>query len=145
MGSIQKQIFFEAPIEKVWTAFIDFSKSPEWVASVLESQPLEGEPGKAGHRWREIWEFMSQKIQVDHELTVCEPFQKIEIKSQLPLGASMHRTLEFRPGKSGSDVLAQVFWELGFIGSMIGEEAAAEVMRKNLDLTAENWKRRADR
>ncbi len=142
MGSIQKQIFFDASVEKTWSAFIDFSKSPEWVAGVIDSSPLSGEMGTAGQQWREIWEFMTQKIQVDHTLTLCETFQKIEIISQLPFGATMQKSLEFRPREAGSEVLVQVSWELGFIGSMIGEEAAADVMRKNLDLTAENWQRR---
>lgn len=142
MGSIQKQIFFDAPIEKAWSACIDFSRSPEWVAGVIDSSPLAGEAGKAGHQWREVWEFMTQKIQVDHVLTLCETHQKIEITSQLPFGATMQKSMEFRPREAGSEVLVQVSWELGFIGTMIGEEAAQDVMRKNLDLTAQNWQQR---
>ncbi len=143
MGEIRKHIYFSASPETIWKILMDVQSTPQWVAGVTESTILKPSSG-AGLCWREIWEFMNQKIQVDHEMISCEPHVKAEIRSKLPLGASMEKLMEIQTSNEKTVLALSLTWNLGMVGSMIGEDAVQEVMDQNLEKTAQNWKNLAE-
>jgi carbon monoxide dehydrogenase subunit G len=144
MGQISKQIFFNAPVEKVWKIWTDVEKSPEWVEGVQESKITSAVREGKGLSWKEKCVFGKQTIQMDHEMKEWEPFKKTMARTGLPMGGMMETTADFRQTPNGAEVNLTVEWDLGFVGSMIGEEKLHHMMEKSFDATAVKWKAKAE-
>lgn len=145
MGQISRQLFFTAPLEKVWKIWTDVEKTPEWVEGVQESK-ITGEvrEGK-GLSWKEKCLFGKQVIQMDHEMKECEPLKKTHTRTGLPMGGTMESTAEFKPGPGGTEVNLSIEWDLGMVGAIIGEEKLQHMMEKSFNATAEKWKAKAEK
>jgi uncharacterized protein YndB with AHSA1/START domain len=96
MGSITKQIFFKAPVEKVWGIWTDVEKTPEWVEGVQQSKIVSDVREGKGLEWQEKCLFGKQVIQMDHEVKQWEPLKKTFYRTGLPMGGSMETTAEFQ-------------------------------------------------
>lgn len=145
MKSLSTQITFNAPVEQVWDFWADVENTPKWVDGVESSRITAGskEQGK-GLSWQEFCCFGDHKIQIDHEVTEWEAAKKVHVKTELPLGGSMQRTLEFKSTETGSLVNLEVSWDLGMAGIMVGEEKAAQILEKSFNQTSQNWKKEID-
>jgi carbon monoxide dehydrogenase subunit G len=144
MGEIQKQIFFNAPVEKVWGIWTNVEKTPEWVEGVQESRITSGVREGRGLEWTEKCQFGKQVISMDHEIKDWEPLKKTFAKTGLPMGGSMETTAEFKPSPQGTEVLLHVEWDLGMVGAIIGEEKLQHMMQKSFDATTAKWKAKAE-
>ncbi len=144
MGSISKQVFFNVPVEKVWSIWADVEKTPEWVEGVQSSKIVSDVREGKGLEWQEKCLFGKQVIQMDHEVKQWEPLKKTFYRTGLPMGGSMETTAEFRPAPQGTEVNLQVEWDLGMVGMMIGEDKLHHMMDKAFTLTTEKWKARAE-
>ena len=145
MGSIQKQLFFNAPVEKVWKIWTDVEKTPEWVEGVQESKILSAVREGKGLEWREKCLFGKQVIQMDHVVKECDPQKKTLTRTGLPMGGSMETTAEFKPSTQGAEVNLLVEWDLGMVGMMIGEDKLRHMMEKSFNATIEKWKSKAEK
>ena len=144
MGQIQKQLFFTAPLEKVWQVWVDVAKTPEWVEGVTESKITSSLHEGKGLAWEEKCLFGKKMIQMDHEMIEWEPPKRVVIHTGLPMGGSMDRTAEFKPASQGTEVNILLEWDLGIVGAMIGDEKLQHMMEKSFDLTAAKWKSRVE-
>ena len=144
MGAISKQIFFNAPVEKVWKIWADVEKTPEWVEGVQESKIVSNVREGKGLEWQEKCLFGKQVIQMDHRVKEWEPLKKTFYMTGLPMGGTMETTAEFKPSPQGTEVNLQAEWDLGMVGMMIGEDKLHHMMDKALTLTSEKWKSKAE-
>lgn len=144
MGQIQKQIFFNAPLEKVWKIWIDVGKTHEWVCGVQESSVTSGCREGKGLAWKEKCEFGKKVIQMDHEFTVWEPLKKTVISTGLPMGGSMERIAEFNAAPGGTEAKVSMEWDLGMVGAFFDEDKLHHMMEKSFDETARRWKEKAE-
>ena len=132
MGSLQRQIFFNAPLAKVWKIWTDVEKTPEWVEGVQESKITSPVREGKGLCWKEKCLFGKQVIQMDHELKECEPLKKTFTSTGLPMGGMMETTAEFKEARGGTEANLLLEWDLGMVGAMIGEEKLQHMMGKVL-------------
>ncbi len=144
MGSINKQLFFNAPLEKVWKIWVDVEKTTEWVEGVQESRITSPVREGKGLEWSEKCLFGKQVIQMDHAMKEWEPHKKTRAYTGLPMGGSMETTAEFKPSGQGSEANLYVEWDLGMVGMIIGEDKLQHMMEKALTLTSEKWKAKAE-
>ena len=144
MGQIQKQLFFSAPLEKVWEIWTDVEKTPEWVEGVQESTLTSCAREGKGLSWNEKCLFGKKVVQMDHEMTEWEPFKKTVIRTGLPMGGSMERTAEFCRTPEGAEVNIQLEWDLGMVGAFFDEDKLRHMMEKSFDETAAKWKAKAE-
>ncbi len=144
MGSLSKQIFFNAPLEKVWKIWTDVEKSPEWVEGVQSSKITSHEREGKGLEWEEKCLFGKQVIQMDHEMKEWEPLKKTYARTGLPMGGSMETTAEFKTSGAVTEANLLVEWDLGMVGMMIGEDKLHHMMDKALNATTEKWKAKAE-
>ena len=96
MGQISRQIFFKAPVARVWKVWTGVEKTPEWVEGVQESTLTSSVREGRGLSWNEKCLFGKKVIRMDHEATEWEEGKKIVIRTGLPMGGSMERIAEFR-------------------------------------------------
>ena len=144
MGQISKQLFFNAPVEKVWKIWTNVEKSPEWVEGVQASKITSAVREGKGLAWKEKCLFGKQTIQMDHEMKEWEPLKRTMARTGLPMGGMMETIAAFREMPNGAEVNLTVEWDLGFIGGMIGEEKLHHMMEKSFDATAAKWKAKAE-
>ena len=156
MGSLSKQIFFNAPLEKVWKIWTDVEKTPEWVEGVQSSKITSPIKEGKGLEWEEKCVFGKQTIQMDHAMKEWDVLKKTFARTGLPMGGSMETTAEFRsvgagsprPGEGTSplhtEVNLLVEWDLGMVGMMIGEDKLHHMMDKALSATTSKWKAKAE-
>ncbi len=145
MGQIQKQFFFNAPVEKVWKIWTDVEKTPQWVEGVQESKITSDVREGKGLEWKEKCLFGKQMIQMEHEMKEWEPLKRTFARTGLPMGGMMETATDFREANGGTEVTLTVEWDLGFVGGMIGEEKLHHMMEKSFDLTAAHWKAQAEK
>ncbi len=145
MGQIQKQLFFNAPLEKVWEIWTDVEKTPQWVEGVQESKITSTVREGKGLCWREKCLFGKQTIQMDHEMKEWEPLKRTFARTGLPMGGTMETSSDFREVDGGTEVNLTVEWDLGFVGAMIGEEKLHHMMEKSFNLTVDQWKAKAEK
>lgn len=145
MTQLYKQVFVNAPLEKVWQISIDTDKFPEWVQGVRESRVSGFVKSGKGLEWQEKCEFGSQILEINHEFTEVVPMQKTVTKSGLPMGGSMERIATFKPVGDQIEVNVQLSWDLGMIGMFVTEEKVYAMFEKGLAQTLENWKARAEK
>ena len=144
MGQIQKQLFFNAPLEKVWKIWTDVEKTPEWVEGVQESKITSSVREGKGLSWKERCLFGKQVIQMDHEIKEWEPLKRTLTKTGLPMGGTMETIADFRQTPQGTEVNVSVEWDLGIAGAFIGEDKLHHMMEKSFDLTTATWKVKAE-
>ena len=144
MGEISKQLFFKAPLDKVWKVWVDVEKTPEWVEGVQESQITSQTREGKGLAWKEKCLFGKTVIQMDHEMIEWEPEKKTAIHTGLPMGGFMDRTAEFKTSSEGTEVNIQMEWDMGIAGAMIGEDKLHHMMEKSFGLTVSKWKAKAE-
>ncbi|MBI3317456.1 MAG: SRPBCC family protein [Candidatus Omnitrophica bacterium] len=144
MGSIQKQLWFNAPLNKVWDIWVDVEKTPEWVEGVQESRITSAVRSGRGLSWNEKCEFGKKVIQMDHEITEWEEGKKTAIHSGLPMGGSMDRSAQFKATDQGTQVDLMLEWDLGMVGAFFDEGKLQHMMEKSFNATAEKWKARAE-
>ena len=144
MGQIQKQLFFSAPLERVWNIWTDVEKTPDWVEGVGESRITSAAREGKGLSWNEKCLFGKKAIQMDHEFTDWELRQRAVIRTGLPMGGTMERTAEFKETPQGTQVNVQVEWDLGMVGAFFDEDKLHHMMEKSFDLTAAKWKMKAE-
>ena len=144
MGQISKQLFFNAPLEKVWKIWTDVEKMTEWVEGVQEVKlTSSGREGK-GVSWNEKCLFGKEVIQIDHEVTEWDPPKTTVIRTGLPMGGWMERTAECKESSQGTEANVLVEWALGIVGAMIGEDKLQHMMEKSFDLTVAKWRTKAE-
>ncbi len=143
MGQISKQLFFNAPVEKVWGVWTDVAHTPQWVEGVSQSRITSAAKEGKGLAWNEKCLFGKKEIQMDHEFTEWEPLKRTAIRTGLPMGGSMERVAEFKPSGSGTEVNVQLEWDLGMVGAFFDEDKLRHMMEKSFDLTAAKWKEKA--
>lgn len=144
MGSIEKKLFFNAPVERVWKVWVDVEKTPEWVEGVQESRVTSPAREGKGFSWSEKCLFGKKLIQMEHEFSDWEPLKRSVIRTGLPMGGTMERACEFAPAAGGTEVSVHLEWDLGLVGAFFDEDKLAHMMEKSFDLTAEKWKTRAE-
>ncbi|MBI3312717.1 MAG: SRPBCC family protein [Candidatus Omnitrophica bacterium] len=144
MGQIQKQLSFNAPLEKVWKIWTDVEKTPEWVEGVQQSRLTSAAREGRGLSWNEKCQFGKNVIQMDHEITEWEPLKRTVIRTGLPMGGSMERVAEFKSAGQGTEVSLSLEWDLGMVGAFIEEAKLQHMMEKTFDLTAAKWKAQAE-
>ena len=145
MGEISKQLFFNAPLEKVWSIWTAVDKTPEWVEGVQESRRTGIVKEGKGLEWQEKCQFGSKVIQMDHEFTEWDLMKRAVIRTGLPMGGSMERTADFKSTpEGGTEVKAFLEWDLGMIGAFFDEDKLRHMMEKSFDQTAAKWKARAE-
>ena len=145
MGKIQKQLFFNAPLEKVWKVWTDVLKTPEWVEGVSESRVTSGARDGKGLCWSEKCLFGKKGIQMDHEFTEWDPLKRTVIRTGLPMGGTMERTTEFRRTPQGTEANVLLEWDLGMIGAFFEDDKLRHMMEKSFDQTAAKWKAKAEK
>ena len=144
MGEIQKQLFFKAPLARVWEVWVRVEKTPEWVEGVQESRVTnQAGPGK-GLAWNGKCLFGKKVIQMDHEFTEWEPLKKTVIRTGLPMGGMMERTADFKETAGQTEVNVRLEWDLGMIGAFFDEDKLQHMMSRSFELTAEKWKAKAE-
>ena len=144
MGQISRQLFFNAPPEKVWKVWTDVEQTPQWVEGVQESKITSAVREGKGLEWKEKCLFGKQVIQMDHEMKDWEPLKKTFARTGLPMGGSMETTAEFKPSAQGAEVHMLVEWDLGMVGMMIGEDKLQHMMEKSFNATMDKWKAKAE-
>ena len=155
MAQISKQLFFNAPLERVWKIWTDVEKTPEWVEGVQESKITSTAREGKGLAWNEKCLFGKKVIQMDHEIREWEPNKRTVIKTGLPMGGTMERIAEFKevlgtgPKEQGgpvpkTEVNVSLEWDLGMIGAFFDEDKLLHMRSKSFDLTAANWKAKAE-
>ncbi len=144
MGQITKQIFINAPVERVWQIWIDVEKTPEWVHGVKESR-LTGmvKQGK-GLEWQEKCTLDGRLIEMDHEFVEFDFLKRTVIKTALPMGGSLERVVDFRPTEQGTEINAALSWDLGMISMFVPEEQVRSALDKSFSETSKNWKAKAE-
>ena len=144
MGPINKQIFFNAPLARVWKIWTDVEKIPEWVEGVQSSEITSSIREGKGLEWKEKCQFGKQVIQMDHTIKEWIAKQKTRTQTGLPMGGMMETTAEFRENAGVTEVNMQVEWDLGMVGMIIGEDKLNHMMNKSFDLTTMKWKAKAE-
>ena len=144
MGQIQRQLFFKAPLERVWKVWVEVEKTPEWVHGVQESCVTSSQREGKGLAWKEKCEFGKKVIQMDHEFSAWEPLKRTVISSGLPMGGTMERVAEFQSAPEGTQVNVTMEWDLGMVGAFFDEDKLHHMMEKSFDETARRWKEKAE-
>ena len=145
MGSISKQLFFSAPIEKVWKIWTDVEKTSEWVDGVQESKLTSSQKEGKGVSWEEKCLLAGKKlIQMNHSFVEWEDKKRTVTETGLPMGASMQTTAEFKNKGDQTEATINLEWDLGIVGAMMGDDKTQHIMEKSLNATAEKWKARAE-
>lgn len=144
MGQLEKTLLINAPLEKVWGIWIDVAKTPEWVDGVGESHITSVAKSGPGLTWEEHCMIDGKSIPMCHKMVVWEEKKKTVIKTGLPMGGSMERIAEFSVQGDQTQVRLQMEWDLGIAAMFIGEEKLQDILEKNCETTATNWKKRAE-
>jgi len=144
MGTIQKQLFFNAPLDKVWNIWTDVEKTPEWVEGVSKSEVTSSVREGKGLKWKEKCLFGKKEIQMDHEIKEFETQKRTVIHTGLPMGGSMDRTTDFKESPQGTEVNVLLEWDLGMVGAFFDEDKLRHMMEKSFDATATKWKAKAE-
>lgn len=146
MGQLQKQIFFNAPIEKVWSVWTDVEKTTDWVDGIQESKITSSIRKGKGVQWNEKCLFGGKKIiQMSHTYVEFEPLKKTRTETGLPMGSSMETRAEFKSaGPTSTEAQVWIEWDMGIVGAMMGEDKLQHMMEKSFNKTVENWKKRAE-
>ncbi len=145
MGTISKQIFIHASIEKVWSIWSDVEKTPEWVEGVKESKILSSVRVGKGLEWEEKSAMGGQTVQMQHEVREWDEKKKTAYYTKLPMGAVMETSAqfsEFAPGQIELNV--EISWNLGILSMMISDEKFEEMISKAFSKTLERLKAKAE-
>ena len=98
MGTISKQLFISAPLEKVWRIWSDVEKTPDWVEGVKESKILSSVRAGKGLEWEEKCAMGGQIVQMQHEVREWEEKKKTAYYTKLPMGAVMETSAPMKLG-----------------------------------------------
>ena len=145
MPQISKQIFFNAPLEKVWNIWVGVERTSAWVYGVQESKvESAGEKG-LGFCWSEKCAFGKKVIQMDHKFTEWQPLKRTVISTGLPMGGTMERVADFTVSPQGTEANVSMEWDLGMVGAFFDEDKLTHMMQKSFDETARQWKELAEK
>ena len=81
MSKIERSIVIERSIQDVFDFVHDPTKDPLWQTTLLESQPLDEGPLRAGSRVREVRRFLGIRLETSWEVTEYEPPTRSAITS----------------------------------------------------------------
>ncbi len=143
MSEHKTRLLIKAPLQRVWDIWVDVEKTPEWVHGVQSSEITAGGPGQ-GLCWKETGVVDGMPIPMEHSFLVWEPLHKTEIHTVLPLGGTMNRVVEFSENEEGTLVDVTMTWELGMIAMMISPEKIQTQIEESFEITAKNWKTKAE-
>jgi len=141
LSFLDKNFVLPADSKKVWQSIADVAATPNWIDGVQASEITSDAKEGVGLSWKEKSAFGKQAVQMDHEITIWEPNKKIKIHSGLPMGGSMDRTMEFTEKGNETEVKATLEWDMGIVGSMIGEDKLRHMLEKSFDQTIANWQK----
>lgn len=145
MGTVSKQVFFNASLEKVWKIWSDVEKTPEWVEGVKESKILSSVCEGKGLEWEEKCAMGGQIVQMQHEVREWDALKKTSYHTKLPMGAVMETHAEFRGQVKGQVELdVEISWNLGILSMMISDEKFEEMIDKAFSKTLERLKNKAE-
>jgi hypothetical protein len=81
VSKIERSIVIERSIQDVFDFVHDPTKDPLWQTTLLESQPLDEGPLRAGSRVREVRRFLGIRLETSWEVTEYEPPTRSAITS----------------------------------------------------------------
>ena len=145
MGEISKQLFINAPLDKVWTIWTDVEKTPQWVDGVQSSRITGFLKEGKGLEWQEKCLIDGRAIDMEHEFTEWELHKKTVTHTKLPMGGFLNRTAEFKTTPQGSEIQFCLQWDLGMMGMLVEADKVHGVLEKSLIKTGEKWKERAEK
>lgn len=139
---LEKEITLEAPLEKVWAVWTDVEKSPQWVSGVKESR-ITGEIREGlGMKWRELALLGGLSVPMEHTMAAWDLHRHAEIVTELPMGGSMRRKLDFLSASGKTRVLFKMDWDLGGAGFFLRPDEQMRIISESLEETICGWKRR---
>ncbi len=144
MGTITKQLFFDAPLEVVWSIWTDVEKTPEWTEGVRASRIISATKYGPGLCWEEKCFFASTMVDMEHKIVIWEEKKKTVIRTLLPMGASLEKIAEFKPAGNLVEANLSLEWNLGFASALISDEKFSEMLESSFQSTVEKWKKRAE-
>lgn len=144
MRSVTKVISFDVPVDPVWKIWLDVEKTPEWVDGVLLSRRMSDEKEGPGLKWREKCVIGQQEIQVDHEITLWLPREKVGVLARLPFGGRTEREVSFKRTAGGCEVTIFMTWNLGIAASFFSDDEMEAMLERSLNRTAQKWKELAE-
>ena len=141
MGTISKQIFFNAPLGKIWAIWSDVEKTPDWVEGVKESKIISSVREGKGLEWEEKCLMGGQTVQMQHEAREWDVMKKTSYHTKLPMGAVMETHANFCDSVKGqAEMNIEISWNLGILSMMISDEKFEEMIDKAFSKTLERLK-----
>jgi len=144
MGNLRREIKFSVPAEKTWSVLEDLEKSPEWVDGVKACKITSLERSGKNVSWEEKAVFGTQTIDAAHRFLCYEPYAKAVIRTDLPMGGVMTRTLTFKSSPRTTTLFYEASWDLGIVTALLGEEKVQNILEDSTDKTLASWKKRVE-
>lgn len=133
MTKVDKSIFINAPVERVFSFMDAVERQPEWLPSMIEVWDIVGWPG-LGTRWK--WNFQMAGIRFEGRSVVSEYVQNERIVVETKGGIDSNWLWFFRPEANGTRVDLTVEYDMP--GSILGRLANKLVVEKLNEREAES-------
>lgn len=101
MPRVAHSVEIDAPPDAVFPYLAAAEQRLRWMASLRESEPLTDGPPSVGTRWRDVFEDLGQRIELEAEMVAYEPPRLLRVRlSSRAIDATSEQRLEAVDGRT---------------------------------------------
>jgi uncharacterized membrane protein len=91
----------DAPAARIFPYLVENEKRLLWMGALVESEQLSDGPLRVGTVWRDVFEELGQRIELEAELTELEPGRRLQVSLDSPdFDATSTQELEEQVGRT---------------------------------------------
>jgi uncharacterized protein YndB with AHSA1/START domain len=91
----------DAPAAQIFPYLVESEKRLLWMGALIESEQLSDGPLRVGTVWRDVFEDLGQRIELEGELTELEPDRRLQVSLDSPdFDATSTQELEEEVGRT---------------------------------------------
>ncbi|MGD2155582.1 MAG: SRPBCC family protein [Anaerolineales bacterium] len=128
MSVIEHEVFFEQPVEEVFSYVGDPEAFPEWQDGFLESEITSEGPQGMGTIYRVVHDFAGRRIEVVNEVTAYIPNERFAFKS---ISGNLEITgdITLQPTGGGTKLIARFEAQVGGL-FRLAEPLATRIIKR---------------
>jgi uncharacterized protein YndB with AHSA1/START domain len=98
---VEHAVEIDAPPDAVFPYLAGAEPRLRWMGALRESEQLTEGPPAVGSRWRDVFEDLGQRIELEAEVEAYEPPRLLRVRlSSRPIEATSEQRLEWREGRT---------------------------------------------
>jgi uncharacterized protein YndB with AHSA1/START domain len=129
---VEHAVEIDASPEAVFPYLADGERRLRWMGALLETEQLTEGPPAVGSRWRDVFENLSQRVELEAEVAVYEPPRRLLVKlSSRQVDATSEQLLEANGGRTR--LTAVIETEYKTVTARLASGLVAHVAQRQLE------------